>query len=213
MKRKQGFTLIELLVVIAIIGMLAGILIPVVSDALNSAAMAKTLSNGKSIYQAAAVADMENMNSGAFAAFPYSGDYSTSTEYFKDLVTNDYMSVTFEFFAAQDIPAARSSDPADFAAENNAWKLVAGIKPKACKDGTPFLFTRNYNPGTIPTGKGDITEDQLADNDGCPFGSAGLIVVQKGGAAQKLSKQDLKQENFNSAGKPGTSVTLTILNP
>ena len=48
-KKRDGFTLIELLVVMAIIGLLAGILIPVISGALESARRASCLNNVKGI--------------------------------------------------------------------------------------------------------------------------------------------------------------------
>lgn len=48
-KKRDGFTLIELLVVMAIIGLLAGILIPVISGALDSSRRAACLNNVKGV--------------------------------------------------------------------------------------------------------------------------------------------------------------------
>lgn len=59
-KKKNGFTLIELLVVIAIIGILAGLLIPVVNMALNKAKRTDCLSNIRSLGQASAIYAMDN---------------------------------------------------------------------------------------------------------------------------------------------------------
>ncbi|MBR6021166.1 MAG: type II secretion system protein [Kiritimatiellae bacterium] len=211
MKSKKGFTLIELLVVIAIIGMLAMILVPAVSSALTSAAMVQTVTNGKSIYEAAFSDQMDQMVGGSsYSAWPEDGDFSTSTDYFINLVTNGAMDVTYDFFAARDIPGAKSSNEADFKAENNAWKLVLNLN--SVRDGTPYIFTRNYAISTVPTSEGVIAEDQLLDNNGKPFGTVGLVVVQKGGSAIKLTKKALRQENFNPAGAP-KNANLTVIGP
>lgn len=50
--RRRGFTLVELLVVIAIIGILVGMLLPVASDALESARNTKCQSNLRQVMQA-----------------------------------------------------------------------------------------------------------------------------------------------------------------
>src|SRR5262245_43443326 len=49
--RRGGFTLVELLVVIVIIGILAGLLIPVISIALNRARVANCASNLSQLYK------------------------------------------------------------------------------------------------------------------------------------------------------------------
>ncbi len=54
MKKIKGFTLIELITVMAIIGVLAGILVPVMISYLNDAKLSKANANAKQVYSTAA---------------------------------------------------------------------------------------------------------------------------------------------------------------
>ncbi|MCK9253588.1 MAG: type II secretion system GspH family protein [Clostridiales bacterium] len=54
-KSKKGFTLIELVVVIAILGILAAILVPVISGFIDTANLAADNANGRLVYQSAAM--------------------------------------------------------------------------------------------------------------------------------------------------------------
>lgn len=216
MKHPKGFSLVELPIVFSAFGFLAAILVPAVHNAMRSANMVQTVSNGHSIYQAAFADQMDFFATAPDAGlddnqWPKEGDFASSTAYFVNLVTNDVMCVSYDFFAAEGIPPAKSCNPADFKAENNAWKLVFGLD--GARDGTPFIFTRNYAISTVPTGEGPILPEQLMDNNGKPFGTAGLVVIQKGGAGLRLQKNSLREELFNPAGAPPDGRVLAVLDP
>lgn len=201
-RSRRGFTLIELLVVIAIIAMLAAILVPAVNSALDSAAMVQTVSNGSNIYKSAFAGQMEDVVFGGSAAWPASdGDFKfdNSTDYFKYLVTNEVMSVSFDFFSAKGLQAYKTTEESKFKEDGNAWKLVLDLDE--CAEGFPFLFTRNADVSADDLNKDDNTGDIDLKGNQAPFQKKGMVAVLKGGAAFSLKgAKQLKYNNLNPAG-------------
>ena len=199
-----GYVQIGLMVVM--LPLLAAILLPAVGKAVETAGMVSTVSNGKNIYMSAYAAQMDAADTGGETAmWPRKGEFGTSTEYFVHLVESGAMNATYDFFAAPGIPAAKSSEAADFKAENNAWRLVLGLAE--APEGAPFLFTRNYDPDALQGG-----DESLVLTDDPPFGKKGVVVVLKGGSAYCLKGSQLKNSLFNPAGTPSAG-DLEIVGP
>ena len=199
-----GYVQIGLMVVL--LPLLAAILIPAVRSALDSAGMVATVANGANIYKSAFAGQMDAAAPGdAPPGWPGKDEYRTSTEYFIHLVESGTLAVSYDFFAAPGIPAAKSAEARDFTAENNAWRLVLGLAD--APEGTPFLFTRNYDPIAWPRGN-----EPLVLTDQPPFGKKGVVVVMKGGAAFTLRGHQLNPARFNPAETPA-SPALAIVGP
>lgn len=213
MKHKSnGFTLVELLVVIAASVLLTALLFPVVGcgsavgQARMNADLVQTVANGANIYKSAFAGSMDDVVlGGGKESWPQIEQFRTSTEYFIGLVKSGTMNVTYDFFSAPGIPPANSSDANDFTANNNAWRLVLGLDK--ANEGTPFLFTRNYDPGSIQGG------DEPLILNGQPFGNSAMVVVLKGGSAYSLRGNQLKNAYFNPAGEPPPEANIAIVGP
>ena len=194
------------LFVFGAIGFVSAFFVPAVAKARSNAAMTSTCANGINVYKSVFAAQMDSSPNGSpLPGFPEVGQYSSSTEYFVALVESGAICVSYAFFAAPGIPQAKSSDPKDFTAANNAWRVVAGAKNGPA--GTPFLFTRNFDPPALP-----LDGDAIALSDSPPFGKDGLVVIRNDGSAIVLKRDMLRAQNF-FPGEPSSDAPLAILSP
>jgi prepilin-type N-terminal cleavage/methylation domain-containing protein len=193
LQRRKGlkaFTLIELLVVIAIIAILAALLLPAVARARRSARMMQTVNNGRNIFTLLFAQDMDDFAMGKKSPYPQNGEFSTSTEYFENMVSRGKLDVSLSYFAAPGVDPATGGT---FTADNNAWAIVEDIS-----DGSPaqlpVLFTKNIDgAAALDSNNGHI----LTDDE--PFRTEGSVVVFFGGSAAKLTADAM--DLFNPAGE------------
>lgn len=222
---KTGFTLIEMLVVIAIIALLAAILVPAVTRALESANRTKLIANGTGIYKSvfAEIADVQaELYGGSSVALPIDSSnpspadddlvFTNSNKYFIYLVTNDILSVNWSYFAASKVPAAQGkydestpSSVSDFGMNNNAWIAVADLTVD--DTGTPFLITRNMGGSSNLMTSGSISEleDSYSGDGklaagvvaGPPYEERALVVIRVGGSGEAMKEKNISWANIN----------------
>ncbi len=207
----KGFTLVELLVVIAIIAVLAALLFPAIQGVLMRGRATGLASDGRQIYTAifSHMTDPARMAGGALEfGYPREGteeddfEFSTSTDFFRFLVEQNVMSVTFDFFGAPGLRRPDNpDDPASFEEQHNAWKVVANLRERS-RDSLPFVYTRNM------TMTYDGSEPEL-DPDQHPFRDFLAVSVSKGGSSRIYTAEMLEDgEFFNEQGQNDNLVTL-----
>ena len=222
--RKEGFTLVELLVVIAIIGILASLMFPAISGAIESANSTKVANSGKAI---ATGIMAENMNreanndssiwpgeefdyldkSDATKTAPKS--YNSADEYFDLLVENKIVEGISGYgpFAGAGVGTPKLGDTlANGQGKYNLWSVVAYLDSSTPGD-PPFIFTRN-----LSLEKGDLKSNDSTDpiwksklnGQVKPFGANRCVIVSRGGSATQVRARDLKASRFFGDSKFGT---------
>jgi len=213
--RYRAFTLVELLVVIAIIAILAALLFPAIQGALTKGKQIQTMSNGVNIYKSVFGAAVDAEVTGDTPPWPkYANtldtsipEFSSSTEYFAWLVTNDILKTDCAYFSAPGLtPSGASANSnittdvgGNFTSNNNAWVVLADLND-ATLDSTPFVFTKNLDgiQNDLELNDNSIKPYQLTN--AVPYGTKGLVVINKGGAGLVLKSRQLPAKlNRNDA--------------
>ena len=187
-RRTDGFTLLELLVVIVILLILAALLTPHVMEAMKRGRMTEAANNGKVIGTSLLMAELD----GNVVMPSTSQPFTTSTEFFKWVITNDVVDATFGMCWAHGMKRYAGVDPTKFSETNNAWCVVANVS-ESDSSTMPIMFTRNLNINSLS----DSLDGALTDAP--PFGKSGVIVVRKDCSVTILSAADLN-DTFNPRG-------------
>ncbi len=197
-KFTKGFTLIELLVVIAIIGILAALLFPAITSALDKAKALKVSNNGKQVFLA--VFD-ENVSRSALDLPPiWPGsegmtNITSSTLYFRMLVDDGIVQgVDFSYFSAPGTAVYSTTNSSEFLADGNAWCVTDGIKD-SWPATVPFMFTKNVLLGGSVGG--NINLEPTLDPNAVPFGDKFAVIVTKSGASRVIPGNQFNQNTFN----------------
>lgn len=167
--------------VIIVVGI--AVVILMVSHRLNQGRMRAVMSNGRNIVVGLLM--RESIDNTVFNPFPSSSGsaaFASSTDYFRAVVTAGVMNVEFSFFSAPGIVPSQSANAMDFTDSNNAWCIVADMNnatPEVC----PYIFTKNLLIDSLDA------KPQLVDAP--PFGTLGLVVIQKNGEGLILKKSEI----------------------
>ena len=138
--------------------------------------------------------------------------YKTSTDFFRTMVTNGWLSVSnFSYFYWKGLkPPSGTFGPNSFCAENNDWCIVSGLNSNTSPD-TPCLFSRNVGFGAnLEPPRTGVTLDQMTGmcKSKTPLQNKNIAVITYGGTVKSLPAKYATQTNFNPTG-----ASLPILAP
>lgn len=133
-------------------------------------------------------------------SYPASGAFSSSTEFFRNLVIKGRIQPFFEIYSAPGIPACDGNDPSMFRPENNAWCVTTDLNPLNLPQ-CPYMFTRNLDITSIS----DARADRLRDIP--PYGRRGVLVIMTDCSAKFIPAKQIESE-FNPLG-----LTNAVLRP
>jgi len=211
--RKRGtqmkYKKIKIFLISLVIAASAFILLYPTCPAGGPRAQALSIANrGRQIFLALFEASMEAEDEGKEYVWPIEGEYKTSTEFFKAIVSNNYIyGIDFTFFGGTGLKIPKdTTDPTQFTAANNAWGVVVQstntlINKRAVNpEDIPFMFSRNIGFGSPPGPP--QPDDTIADMTGLrkgvkPLGDRLGVIITYGGKVKLVTPNSVLQTNLN----------------
>lgn len=189
---RAAFTLVECLVVLVILVILVAVLLPTITPGHPSSPASDQMQQGVQLYKAIFANVLDDPDAGASQFLSSTNGYATSTQYFVHLVTNGTVKADFSFFSGPGLEKVRTSDPAQFKSDRNAWSVVLDVKDEIAS--YPFLTSRNLLPAAtaVPPRTAVLTRDLLGETGKgrkLEFNTSGAAVITKAGTGFVLKKQ------------------------
>ncbi|HQF21739.1 MAG TPA: hypothetical protein PLT37_10930 [Kiritimatiellia bacterium] len=118
-------------------------------------------------------------------AYPATGRFSSSTEYFRNTMTNHLLQgCNYGIFALSGMPPCWEEDPAAFTSNHNAWCVVLDYDPHRLPD-APFMFSRNLDIQRLSEAHPDRLRNVV------PYGRKGVLIVMADGTAKFIRPSDI----------------------
>lgn len=223
--RKEGFTLVELLVVIAIIGILAGLMFPAISGAIEQANSTKIANQAKNIATGIMTENMQreaqnegtiwpgdaydiyNPDSGEVAKQVTADTYSDSSNYFDDLIENKVVEslTSYGSFAGGGVRQPSGTQKLKDNKDYNIWSCVS-VQAGSVSGDAPFIFTRNLLPDTEGLKDNETIDNNNRWNGGKndkhwdstlkPFSNSRCVYATRGGAVSQTRAKDMTPVKF-----------------
>ena len=192
----KGFTLIELLVVIAIIGILAGLLLPQITDAISRATATSMSSKARTVIQAIVSENIDREANALTLVWPENSSAAPASAniYFANLMSNAVEGVNFAVFSGAGMMTADSEANFRDKPNVNAWSIFwSGTLGTFISGNPPFMVTRNFNLNDMTQETTTLTESSFAPN-GISFGDKRVVVGYRDSSVQVLMIRNLTRD-------------------
>lgn len=132
------------------------------------------------------------------------------------MVTNQTLNVEFSYFTGKGLPKHRTTNPAQFKPDGNAWSVVLDVRDEIAS--YPFLLSRNLLPAAtnVPPQSAALTLAMLGETGKgrkLEFNTKAGVVITKAGTGFLIKQRDFTGVAGSMSRLNSTDVSKPILRP